>query len=205
MQSIRLYEDNEINGYMKKIPASREIIAKLPELLEDVLSEFKCSIRGVIDGVYYRIVTEIYAKHRNDIGEYNLICSTTSAANWNWSESVRFIGTAKSVPTAPDDNAEIFVSTHFEGSSHGCDTWYKLTPNGVVKSYATDVYGIKFPDISWNDEEVIKNCFEAEKSHDFSKLTDAELSMYVPGVYQRSIYPNDLCHIDFDRLKDNGI
>ena len=36
VQSIRLYEDNEIDGYMKKIPASREVIAKFPELLEGV-------------------------------------------------------------------------------------------------------------------------------------------------------------------------
>lgn len=205
VQSSRLYEDNEINNYTKKIPASREVIAKLSELLESDPFGFSISSRVAIDGVYYRIVTEIYAKHQNATEEYILICDATSASNLSWTEYVRFIGTVKSAPSVSDDNAELFVSTHFEGSSHGSDRWYKLTPGGVVKTYETDVYGIKFPDISWNDEEVIKKCLEAEKNDDFGKLTDAELMMYVPNVYQQSIYLDDPCHIDFDRLKANGI
>lgn len=205
VQSIRLYEDDEINCYWKKIPASREVIAKFSELIESGASEFRHSVRGEIDGVYYRLVTEIYAKHRNDTVEYNLICSTTSASSGIWFESVNFIGTAKSAPSKSDDNAELFAGTRFIGDSHSKDIWYKLTPDGAVKTYVYDVYGMGFPDISWNDEEVNKKCLEAEKSYDFSKLTDDELGVYVPDVYQRSIYPDEDCHIDFDLLKAKGI
>ncbi|MCM1328145.1 MAG: hypothetical protein NC253_01775 [Ruminococcus sp.] len=53
---------------------------------------------------------------------------------------------------------------------------------------------------SQTSEADMEKYIEAEDAADFAPLTDEELLLYVPDVYQKSIFD-----IEFDRLKENGI
>lgn len=50
----------------------------------------------------------------------------------NWCEYIGDIYTVKENGSIPDEYASLLVYSHYEGSSFGVDTWYRLDPTGKV-------------------------------------------------------------------------
>lgn len=197
LMTERLYRDDVDCDYTEKKPANRKQTAETRENLRDPSG---C-----------RSVTEIYAKHIGS-GKYKLICD--AACSMLWWEAVFFIGTVKKNVSVSDNEADLIVLKQYSGEYNDTDYWFVFDRTEKTKSYKAIYSEDDSEKSTWcfegngmtGDEYVSDSVyFEAEKRKDFKTLSNDELMMYVPDVYQKSIYPGEECHIDFAALKANGI
>lgn len=87
-----------------------------------------------LNGRLLRVINEISAKHHaspNNVFAY--VCrAILLSGSMNWCEYIGDIYTVKGNDSIPDEYASLLVSCHYEGSSFGVDTWYRLDPTGKV-------------------------------------------------------------------------
>lgn len=90
-----------------------------------------------------RITNEISARHNSapDTG-FTYICRAAKARDASWYEYIGDIYTVKENTHIPDEYASLLLYRHYEGSSFGTDTWYKLEPTGKITVLRTGAYGI---------------------------------------------------------------
>ena len=160
-----------------------------------------------------RSVLEIQAKHCS-ADQYRFICDMT-ASEYS-AEILEFIGVAKDDPSISDDMANLFILKEYLGKDYCTEYWYVMTPFGMIEQFEACKDEDDPRKIIWYSQKTLfeddpitsgqeRKYIKAEKAWDFQSLTDRELQMYVPDVYQRSIYSDEPCHIDFDLLKKHGI
>ena len=90
-----------------------------------------------------RVTNEISAKHSSDPDKvFRYICRAARSGNHTWSEDIEFICTVKEHALIPDEYASLLICRHYEGSSFGSDTWYKLDPTGKITKLEPGAYGI---------------------------------------------------------------
>lgn len=193
----RLYNDDSDHCLSDKISASREDTEEARNEGDE-----PCGTHSL---------TEVYAKNfRSE--KYKLLCDTDRSMTAY--EIILFIGAVKKSSSMPDANSNLIVLKEYVGDYDNTDYWYILKPRGTIKSYRVLSSDDDAQKTEWRLEETLDEAtsndeiakyHRAEKSKDFRKLTDDELRMYVPDVYQESIFPDDDCHIDFNMLKSNGI
>lgn len=99
-------------------------------------------------------INEISARHSSAdnhgfLAAYNHIYSIQEDSSANWTEEVLFIGTVKKGVFLPNDQAELFIMIRYTGSSFSADTWYKMTPDGVVTGYQEHPYDSDSYNKSW--------------------------------------------------------
>lgn len=88
-----------------------------------------------LNGTLLRITNEISAKHNaTPNNKFTFVCRTIPQGGVNWCECIGGIFTVKENGSIPDEYASLLVYSHFEGSSFGVDTWYKLDPTGKITS-----------------------------------------------------------------------
>lgn len=80
-----------------------------------------------------RICHEISAKHTADLqNEYICVCRIAQSVDSEWCEYIGDIYTVKENVSISDADASLLVYSHYESSSLGADTWFKLEPSGKV-------------------------------------------------------------------------
>lgn len=191
----RLFKDDNI---FDRIPADSEAVKEMREN------------KKVPGGS--RLIRDIYAR-RSGTDEYLLICSATETRTV--AENVSFIGAVKANSSMPDANADLMVLRSYYTVRCCYDYLYVLKPCGEIRSYRSrsstgdEKTKWQLEKTSADETSAAKSAAEkyrkAEKNNDFGEMTDYELRVYVPDVYQKSIYPGDKCHINFGLLKANGI
>lgn len=84
-----------------------------------------------------RITHEISARHQDSPDSpFTVICRATQSRDGgrSWSERIMAVLTAKKHLAMPDKSASLFVCNVYIGDSFSSDTWYKLDPDGKIKT-----------------------------------------------------------------------
>lgn len=134
-RSIRVYNIYE-PGYFpeKETPASQ---ADVDMVKNDIESGTWYEWRDRL-----RLTHEISARHCDNLnGSFTYICRAAEARNYNWSESIGNICTAKKHPFILDKYASLFVCNTCMGDSYSSETWYKLSCTGKIKILRLHPYG----------------------------------------------------------------
>ena len=82
---------------------------------------------------------EISARYDPDPdAAFQYVCRTIQAGNSGWCEYIGDIYTVKEHGSVPDECASLLVYSHYECSTYGLDTWYKLEPAGKITKFVSD-------------------------------------------------------------------
>lgn len=104
-----------------------------------------------LNGRLLRVMNEISAKHHaspNNVFAY--VCrAILLSGSANWCEYIGDIYTVKENDSIPDEYASLLVYSHYEGSSFGVDTWYRLDPTGKVTKLELDPFNSNAGDESF--------------------------------------------------------
>lgn len=91
-----------------------------------------------------RVTHEISARHKADTkGSFTYITRAAQARNFQWSESISHICTAKDHLLIADKHASLFVCNTYIGDSFSSETWYRLSPTGGITTLQLHPYDSK--------------------------------------------------------------
>lgn len=142
-----LYVDDARRGvhYTERVPAEPDRTAEYRDAMRSGQAhEGKRLEEGCLYDREARMVTEVSARYdpgRGDSADgWRNICTAATSCG-TWSESIVYICTVKRNHLIPDEQAALFVSKRFMGSSQAVDYWYKFMPDGDIELYSIGGYG----------------------------------------------------------------
>lgn len=139
-----LYKDDAEVGYIKRVPASDE---QVDEYFRQRKEMPLCSLIDVPD---CRVVRVIHAAYKNDPNpKWHLICLATSAKTCMWFENIKFVGTVKKDMFTTDKDSDLFVMVQYTGDSFSTETWYRYSPDKVLKEYRIHPYDSESFERKW--------------------------------------------------------
>jgi len=104
----------------------------------------------------YYFTQEIMARHNSDpegafAGDFKYVCRSLGQFGFVASEDIAFICTLKEGTSLSDEHASLFVFIRYMGDSFSSESWYRLTPKGVVLHYSIHPYNSESFEASWRD------------------------------------------------------
>lgn len=143
------YRDDDEFKYKERKPLSKDLVIECRKNI-DLCSRY--------DNIC-RAAAKVMAKHKNMPGQkWQTVCYADQAGGYDWSEDIDFICAVKRANVSEDDRQALFVYKETFGDSFDCQSWYKLTPDGVLKEYRIRDFGLN-PNEVWQ-------LFDAPKYND---------------------------------------
>lgn len=143
-----VYKDSNECMYTERIPADKEIVDIYKKYLDEnrdlMFMEFddKMAVNGT------RLVREIHVAYKYDSSpKWKFVCLATNG--YSWVESINFIGVIKESIFVSDKESDLLILVDWMGDSRSTETWYKVSPDGIIKSYSVHPYDSDSDEKQW--------------------------------------------------------